>query len=293
MKLKVFCLFTLLLIHSLAAHHGQDFLVTLDAKRVDPWNVVVTTGAEFTKSAGEEEISIVQGFILGLPGGLSSGLSYRYGDDPESGNWDAHSLTPSLQWSSSALALGASGMRVNFAIAGGYEINFGPRDDLQSGSHRHGEDLQERDCSALLGVPSLYEACQQVNVNARNHTHKKEGSHEHEGIHRHGKDHGFVRLIADFTTHSRSRFAVNLVGVFPDGESVAFGYAAAWRHRFTDRLAMGLEATGDLRDDGQHSLFLASICSIDHARSLTLGVATGLTEEAPDLSVQGLLVWRF
>ena len=130
------------------------------------------------------------------------------------------------------------------------------------------------------------------NQSAANHTHDN-GGHSHRGIHRHGESHGFLRLIAELKPTAKDRFVFNTITVFPEDESPQWGYALAYRHRLNEQVLLGLEATGDFELDGEHLVYLTGTSYLNHHLSATLGVATGLNDASPDLTIQTLISWRF
>ncbi|WP_411846925.1 hypothetical protein AAFN60_05345 [Roseibacillus persicicus] len=267
-------------------HHGQDFLVTLDTATPHPWQLFSTSGFDYSKQGSEEELSLLQGFTLGLPSGFTAGASYRIGDEG-SGQWASESITPTLQWNGAKLEWGEhSSLSLGFAL--GWEI---PTSGTSS-NHSHGGDLALQDCSSLIGIPALYQACLLANEERLNHSHDEDG-HSHDGIHRHGESHGFLRLIAELELGERDKIASNLIAVFPEDGDPAFGYALAYRHRFNELFSAGLEATGDFDSNGEHLLYLTTTFYPNDSFSITLGTATGLTPDSADLSVQSLLTWRF
>lgn len=272
-----------LLIRPVSAHHGQDFLVTLDSKSLAPWSALSGTGFEHTRYDNYEELSIVQTFLLGLPNKFSAGASFRFADDG-SGSWNQFSITPSLQWTAPTLHLDSLDTSIQIAIAAGWEI------PINESSHDHGT-ISLQDCSPLLGIPSLHAACELANRNALNHTH--DDSHEHSGIHRHGESHGFLRFIAETQLTPKDRLALNLIAVFPEDKSIQTGYAMAYRHRFNEKFSVGLEATGDFDSNGEHLAYLTATTYLNHHLSVTLGAATGLNSRSPDSTFQGLIIWRF
>jgi hypothetical protein len=268
-------------------HHGQDFLVTIDAGRNDPWAFRSTFGGEYTEYSSGYESSVTQSIVLGLPHRLTFISILRYADDGE-GSWSSFSATPMLQWSLPDLNLEGPLSSLRLAIAGGWEF---PINGSHGDDHDHGS-APTMDCSGLIGIPPLFQACQMANQNAANHTHGDD-RHGHDGIHRHGESHGFLRFVGELRPTPKDRIVINSITVFPENDSPKWGYAAAYRHRFTDRFALGLEATGDLDANGEHLLFLTGTSYVSPHFTLTLGAATGLTEDSPDLTLQTLLSLRF
>ena len=268
-------------------HHGQDFLVTIDAGQNDPWAFRSTFGGEYSEYAGEYESSVTQSMVLGLPHRLTFISILRYADDG-AGSWSSLSATPMLQWNLPDLELEGPLSSLRLAVAGGWEfpINGGHED-----GHNH-SSAPMMDCSGLVGIPPLFRACQMANQNAANHTHGENG-HGHDGIHRHGESHGFFRLVAELRPTPKDRIVLNSITVFPEDDSPRWGYAAAYRHRFSEHFALGLEATGGFDANGEHLLFLTGTSFVNDGFSFTVGAATGLTKASPDLTLQTLLSLRF
>jgi len=281
MKLFVFLCLAL----PVFAHHGQDFLVTLDTGVTDPWKFRTTFGGENSGHSEGRETSITQSLILGLPHRFSFTSVLRFADEGN-GSWDSFSVTPTLQWTAPSLGIKGLFSSIKLGLAAGWEIPI-----CSTGNHSH-TNLPLQDCSGLTGIPSLYQACQQANLNAQNHSHKGEG-HRHTGIHRHGESHGFFRFIAELNPSEKDRFVFNTITVFPEGDSPQFGYALAYRHRFTDKFSLGVEMTGDLEKNGEHLVYLTGTKFVNHNLSITLGGAVGLTDESPEFTMQPLLSWRF
>lgn len=279
-------LLPLLFIQPLLAHHGQDFLVTLDTKILAPSQALSATGFENTRYDNSEEISFTQTFVFGLPENFSVGATARFADDGL-GSWDDFSVTPSIQWTAPSLTMTSLDLTLHFAVAAGWEIP-----GSTGSEHRHSGGIPQQDCSAYLGIPSLHAACQQANANALNHNHD-EGGHSHSGIHRHGESHGFVRFIAETNLSEKDRLAANVIAVIPEGESIQTGYALAFRHQLNEDFALGLETIGDFDAHGEHLAYLTSTYYFNHHLSATLGAATGLTSSSPKSTFQALVAWRF
>ena len=286
MKKAPFLIFAMLQV-PVSAHHGQDFLVTIDAGENNPWAFRSTFGGEYTEYGYDYESSLTQSLILGLPKRLTFISTFRYADEG-SGSWNSFSATPMLQWTLPDLHLNGPLSSLKLALIGGWEI---PINGGSSDRHDH-SSASMTDCSGLVGIPTLFQACQMANQNAANHTHG-DGSHGHDGIHRHGESHGFLRLITEFRPAEKDRLVFNTITVFPEGDSPQWGYAAAYRHQFSKKLALGLEAIGDLNTNGEHLIYLTGTSYANDHFSFTLGAATGLTDSSPDFTLQTLLSWRF
>ncbi|MBK1831357.1 hypothetical protein JIN77_11510 [Verrucomicrobiaceae bacterium R5-34] len=285
MKTRLVSLVSLVLASNAFAHHGQDFLVTLDTATPHAGQIYSTTGFDYSKHGGEEETAILQAFSIGLPAGFTLGASYQISNEGDS-EWAAQSFTPTLQWNAPSYTWGQHSS-LSLGIAIGWEI---PTEGEDS-DHSHSDSLELTDCSSLIGIPALYQACQLANEQRANHTHGDE--HSHDGIHRHGESHGFVRLIAQLELGHHDQIAANLIAVFPEDDSPAYGYAIAYRHRFSDFLAAGIEATGDFDRHGEHLLYLTTTLYPNEKASITFGAAAGLTEAASDFALQTLFTWRF
>lgn len=279
--------FAFVLVLPVSAHHGQDFLVAIDAGVNRPWEIRTTFGGEFSDYGEFEENSLVQSVILGLPKNLTFINILRYADDEE-GSWNTLSTTPMLQWTAPSPGFGGVMSSLRFAVAAGWEI---PLNGVRTHGHDHGS-ASLTDCSSLVAIPPAFLACQLANQNAANHTHAGEG-HDHGGIHRHGQSHGFLRLVAELNPTPQDRLVFNTITVFPEDDTAQWGYAAAYRHRFGSRFAMGLEAIGDLDASGEHLAYLTGTYYFNEHLSWTIGAATGLTSVSPDFTLQTLLSWRF
>jgi hypothetical protein len=84
-----------------------------------------------------------------------------------------------------------------------------------------------------------------------------------------------------------------LIAVFAADDSIQTGYALAYRHQFDDHFSLGHEVIGDFDTSGEHLAYLTSTYALNHHLTLTLGAATGLSEDSPQSTFQSLLVWRF
>jgi hypothetical protein len=285
--MKLAASLALALILPAAAHHGQDFLVAIDAGVNRPWEFRTTFGGEFSDYGSFDENALTQSVILGLPHNLTFINILRYADGG-SGSWNTFSTTPMLQWTAPPLGLKGPLSSLRFAVAAGWEI---PINRGYDHDHDHGVPPM-MDCSSLVAIPPAFLACQLANQNAANHIHGS-GGHAHDGIHRHGESHGFLRFVAELNPTPQDRVVFNTITVFPEDGSVNWGYAAAYRHRFGSKFAMGVEAIGDFNTYGEHLVYLTGTSYFNRSLSFTVGAATGLNSKSPDLTLQTLLSWRF
>lgn len=283
------------------AHHGQDFLVTLGAELPGTGSFLSATGLSFSSyspdlgtaatdshghSHGGDEWIVAQTMLYGLSNQFNAGLTWQ-SQDLGSGSWADHTLTPFFQWEFTSLIFPKSSPPLRLALAFGYEIA------LNRSNHDHGSHppAELRDCSSLVAVPALYQACLLNNASMQNHTH--DHPHAHNGIHRHGETHGFFRLIAETSPAPNHRLAANFIGVLPESGSIALGYAAAWRYQIHPRLATGLEFIGDFNTQGEHLAYLTSTLTLSDQTTFTLGIGTPLSNSGPDHLIQALLAINF
>jgi hypothetical protein len=113
------------------------------------------------------------------------------------------------------------------------------------------------------------------------------------GIHRHGEEGLHARLIIDAELSHDDKIIANVINFTPRHGTPVWGYAMGYRHAFTHDFAMSLEAIGDFDGRGSHEALVAAHCTVFHALTLKLGVGMGLTENSPDASIHGGIVWRF
>ncbi len=254
---------------TLRAHHGRDFLLAQDYFVPAPLTGILYGNFEFASQDGPDEWTFEPGLQVGLAPRLSLGLTADFGNEGD--GWDYGSLSPQLQFQ-----LTDPGMKVpiRFAVLAGYQFaddDGGPPEETATASRisprhdGHGHGGEEPDPAA----------------------------HTHSGIHQHGSDGFFGRLIMETDLTNRDKVVANLICVSPDDNETAFGYAAGWRHSFSHDFALGLEAIGDFDNDGWHELVAAGYFSPVEGLAIKLGIGAGLTDESPDFTLRGGVVWRF
>lgn len=112
------------------------------------------------------------------------------------------------------------------------------------------------------------------------------------GIHNHDQNLWTGRLIVE-GDFGRTKVLFNLIGLAPEGEKPAWGYAAGIRRQITHSFGLGLESIGDFADEGMHEMILGGYVNPSHALTVKLGVGFGLTEASSDFSVRTGFTWRF
>ncbi len=274
-------IFLLLALSSLAgAHHGQDFLVTLDATVPAPWHATAFTSFEWSKDGDTDELSIEPGFMAGIAPGLALGTSFRIADEGP-GGWDYTAVDPSIQWT-----IPTGDLPVSFAISAGYAFA-----DGSASNHPHASTTgHDHGGGGVDPGPDGPTPGSGGTDHAHVHYH---GGHSHGGIHRHGEDHLHVRLIADTRITDTTRLVVNFIGVSPGSGEVDFGYAIGIRQQFSHAWAVGIENIGDFNRHGENELIGGLYWTPVHSCTLRLGAGTGIGSASSDFSLRSGVTWRF
>jgi hypothetical protein len=275
-------LLALLALSSVArAHHGQDFLVALDATVPEPWHTIAFTSFEWSKDGDTDELSIEPGFMAGIAPGVALGTSFRIADEGP-GGWDYTAVDPTIQWT-----IPTGDLPVVFAVSAGYVFADGSASShsrYSGGHHEHDDDDGGVD-TGPDGPPDPEE---------HDHDHGHDhGSHSHGGIHRHGEDHLHVRLVADTCITDRTRLVVNFIAVAPGSGEVDFGYAIGIRHQFSHAWATGVETIGDFNRHGENELIAGLYWTPIHACTVRLGAGAGIGPASSDFSLRSGVTWRF
>lgn len=273
----------LLLLFALApharAHHGQDFFVTLDTRVPELAHGSLFVSGAWSKTSGSDETEIDTGFLAGLGGGFAFGSTFQLSNETP-GSFGYAGVTPLLQWSA---AVPGS----NFRIGASASYHFADNSHTVSHFSVHRHVAPE----APSGPGSNPDAPPPGSGGA--HVHGAGHSHSHDGIHRHGEDHFAVRLIGEWQAAEKTRVLVNFLTVGGSSDDIDFGYAVALRQDLTNRLAAGVEATGDLDSHGLHEVIAGIFYSPLHDLTLRLGAGTGFGSGATDISLHGGVTWRF
>ena len=273
-------LILLLLLPSAArAHHGQDFLVTLDAGVPRPGHFTAFASFEWSKSGDTDELSLEPGFMAGLLPGLALGTSFRLADEGP-GGWDYTAVDPQLQWT-----LPTGDLPVSFAFSAGYAFADGSAAHGHAGAvHQHVDDGGGIDPGPDGPPPG---------ADTGGHVHLHDHGHSHGGIHRHGEDHFHFRFIADTNLGESTRLVLNLIGVAPGSGEVDFGYSFGIRQRLSHDWAVGLENIGDFNRHGENELIAGLYWTPVHDCTVRLGLGAGIGAASTDFSVRSGITWRF
>ena len=268
----------LLLFQAVArAHHGQDFLVTLDAGVPRPGHFTAFTSFEWSKVGDTDELSLEPGFMAGVLPGLALGTSFRLADEGP-GGWDYTAVDPQLLWT-----LPTGDLPVSLAFSAGYVFANGSAAHTDAGvGHSHGIPSGGIDPGPDGPPPGS---------DTGNHVHFHD--HSHGGIHRHGEDHFHFRFIADATITEDTRFVLNLIGVAPGSGEVDFGYSLGIRQRLSHDWAIGLENIGDFNLHGENELIAGLYWTPVHDCTIRLGLGAGIGSASTDFSVRSGITWRF
>ena len=255
------------------AHHGRDFLVVEDAHIPAPGAAQALLNFEWEKSGSESEFGLEPGFIIGVLPQVALGLEASFRDEADEG-WDYNSIRPNLH-----IGLTPSSWNLPFKAALSASYQF-----VSGGSGGEGEAESEH-------VDHDHE-----HADEHEHEHAAEASgHDHGfvGIHNHDDDLFTIRLAVETNLTDSTRLVGNVIGVFPDGGSASWGYAAGIRQTLTSQVALGLEAVGDFDTHGWQELVGAVYFEPISALTVKLGAGFGLNDESPDFILRAGLNWRF
>ena len=123
-------------------------------------------------------------------------------------------------------------------------------------------------------------------------TTTRKGVSSHRGIHNHDARQWFGRLIIE-TEIGKTKLTGNLISTVPEDDHAYWGYGLGARRPLTDRIAAGLEVTGDFIEGGEHEAIASVHYRFTDRATARLGLGVGLTDESPDFTLRTGLVWRF
>ncbi len=256
------------------AHHGRDFLLLQDYNVPVPFAGVITGGYSFESGEGGDESTVETGVFTGVAPRAGLGLNLGAGDYGD--GWDFSSVSPYTQIQ---LTPPTAKFPVRVALIAGYQFAVNGEDgrDAEAG---HDDHHDEHDAHEEAGGHDDADVL-------HGHTHAAGG------IHQHGVSQFFGRLIVETDLTAADKVLFNLIAIVPEGGKAEWGYAGGYRHSFSHAVALGVEAIGDFGEANQHELMAGAYLAPTHTVLVRLGVGFGLTEESPDYTLRGGLVWRF
>ena len=275
---SVLALATFLAVSSAHAHHGQDFLLLEDYHLPAPGSGHLLTNFEW-ENGDADEYGLTPAFMLGILPQLALSVEADFRDEATS-NWDYSSVTPMAHFQ---ITPSSSTFPIKFGISAGYQ--FGNADEASS--DHHSEEAEEHDHEAEAGHHDEHDA--DAHAKAED---EAEHAHDHSGsVHAHGVDAFMGRFIVE-GDFGDTKAIFNLLSVVTDDEA-AWGYAAGVRHKFTEQVALGVEALGDFESDGWHEIDLGAYYEPVQQVTLKLGAGFGLTDATPDFILRTGVIWRF
>ena len=258
-------------IHTLSAHHGQDFLLAEDYECAAPGQFYLLSNLEWEKGTDGDEFGFSPALWFGLIPQVSMSVEADFRDELTA-DWKYSSVTPSLHIQ---LTPPGSKFPIRVGVSAGYQ--FGTSD---GGGEVHAEEPASDDHA-------------EEEHGEHEHEHHAEAEHHHHGgsIHAHGIDAFVGRLVIEGDLSEKAKAVLNIITVA--GDETAWGYAAAVRQKVSNHVSIGAEALGDFESDGWHELVAGTYFETSNHFTLKLGVGFGLTEATPDLTVRTGLIWRF
>ena len=266
-------------------HHGQDFLVNVDARAPEQGGVVTFVTGAFSDELDGDEWSVESGFLVGLGGGFSVGASAEWLDEGE--GLDFESVSPLVQW---AAVLSDDRWRVGLAARYVFadEGKHGARD-----GHSHSHSKRGRaDETSLFGKFASFNPDRPPIVVGGGHSHGADGG-GHGGIHRHGENLFVGRAILEWQPRKDLRLVANYLLVSGGNDDFSHGYSFGTRFDINHHLGVGLEAIGDFDTKGEHEVFGGVWWSPTNRLNLRVGIGHGVGAFSPGTSVVTGVTWRF
>lgn len=265
---------TLLISLTANAHHGQDFLLLQDHPLPAAGSGLFTTNFEW-EHGQNDDYGLTPSLMLGLLPRLALSLEANFRDEGKT-DWDYASVTPAAHFQ---LSPTDSSFPLQFGLSAGYQIG---ETGAATPDHPH-----ERP-----GSNASHEREHERHDHAEPESHDEASAHQHQrSVHAHGEDAFAGRFIVD-AGFANTRAIFNLLSVVTKDDA-AWGYAAGVRHKFTEQIALGIEALGDFDAHGWHEIDLGTYYEPIHSVTFKLGAGFGLTEETPDFILRTGVVYRF
>jgi hypothetical protein len=273
MKLIPYCFAVLLTVApTLHASHGQNFLLLEDYDLPRAGHGQILGAFDWERQNGIDSYISEPNFIVGIAPWLAFGLTAHFSDEAGEG-WGYSSATPRLYFrlpTSDALPFNV-GFSAGYQFAEGHEEESGHHEEEHAHEDEHGH------------------------AEAGHHDEPEDSGHAHSagGIDDHDNNLWHTRLLLDADLTDSTKAVFNLIGVFPESGSPAWGYGIGLRQKVLATVALGVEARGDFGSNGQHELLAASYWSPIHDLTFRIGTGFGLTEETPDFILRTGVIWRF
>lgn len=271
--------------------HGKDFALLDDYYLPDVLGGTLIGNLDWASLEGDDELAFEQGFLLGVAPRLAAGLTFRFTDNGD-GSWDYDSITPSLQCQ---LTSPQSDFPIRLALSVSY--TFAEDRDGHShddDGHSHAGGAGDIPCGPAYGPDALPCDHPLVLAGLGDHSHGEDAHyHAHDGIHRHGENAFRARLIAQADLNAHLLMVANLIAVLPEDGGPAWGYGIGIRHAFNHDYAVGVEATGDFANDGEHTILAGFYYTATHALTFKLAAGARLTDDESSPTLVGGYTWRF
>lgn len=254
------------------ADHGRDFLIVEDTHVPAPGNGQALLNFEWERTSGENEFGLEPGFTFGVLPQLAIGVQASFRDEADEG-WDYSAVRPNLHF---VLTPDSWKLPFRASISAAYQFASGDADAAESDDH--------------------HEEAHDDHGHEHEHEHAVEAdthSHAVSGVHNHTDDLFTFRLNLETNLTDSTRLAGNLIGVFPDGSSATWGYAAGIRQTLTEQVGVGIEALGDFESDGWQELSGAIYLEPVSNFLVKIGAGFGLNDSSPDFILRAGLNWKF
>ena len=252
---------------SAIAHHGQDFIMLEDCHLPAVGSGHFMSNFEWENGSDGNEFGFSPSLMFGVLEQVALSVETDFRNEVGS-NWDYASVTPMAHIQ---LSPPSSTFPIRFGLSAGYQFGSGGSETEAAPDH-HADEHADHDHA--------------------DHDHEA-GGHNHGGssVHAHGVDAFVGRFIVE-GDFGDTKAVFNLLSLVDENDA-NWGYAAGVRHKFTQQVALGVEALGDFKSDGWHEIVAGAYIEPVHSLTLKLGVGFGLTEATPDFTLRTGLIYRF
>ncbi|MCB1096500.1 MAG: hypothetical protein KDN22_13065 [Verrucomicrobiae bacterium] len=317
------------------AHHGSEFLALEDYDIGHPGSGFLNSAFDWEQYGGIDELSAESGVFFTPMSRVGIGVDVRIAENSH-GDWRYSSVTPRLHlqltdphsdsWLKAGISVGYQFAEdpsdplvtrtsveeiVSYVDAPVVQTvtTEVPPDPVDPGAGC--DPLFDLDCAPSAPAreprhnagqaPTTTTSTQVTNSKQSVVTRKvtkttSGGSQKHSGIHNHDSRQWITRLVIQ-TSIGKTKIAANLIGTFPDDDQGYWGYGIGARRGITDRIALSLEAVGDLsrNSDRQHEFIASAHYEANESLSVRCGAGSGLGvgDNGADFTLRAGLLWRF